>query len=179
MIHKSKPLIQDGNFVKYYPIVEIISSDLNFYISFKHVTALRRHWRGTVAHRPRYTATPVFIWSVSGYRTVPTSIRSTTRYEATYSSKSISCECIILMLLTFTDVTRNHGQLENVAIAKMYQIWARSINVRLSYWWLTTDFSSVFRECFNLSIGDLTGKRGNCECIATRGSPTPCSPYPL
>jgi len=25
----------------------------------------------------------------------------------------------------------------------MYQIWTRSINLRLSYWWLTTDFSSV------------------------------------
>ena len=26
------------------------------------------------------------------------------------------------------------------------QIWARSINPRLSYWWFTTDLSSVFRS---------------------------------
>ena len=30
-----------------------------------------------------------------------------------------------------------------------YQIWARSILLRLSYWRLTTDFSSVFRGCSN------------------------------
>ena len=36
-----------------------------------------------------------------------------------------------------------------------YQIWARSINLRLSYWWLTTDFSFILRGCSNLSIGDL------------------------
>ena len=37
----------------------------------------------------------------------------------------------------------------------MYQIWAWWINLRLSYWWLTTDFSSVFRGCSHLSIGNL------------------------
>ena len=43
--------------------------------------------------------------------------------------------------------------------------WARSVNPRLSYWWLTTDFSSDFRGCSNLSIGDL--KRSAQNLVGT------------
>ena len=58
----------------------------------------------------------------------------------------------------------------------MFQIWARSINVRLSYWRLTTDFSSTFTGCSNLSTGgDLKNAwtdlhqiwRGHCDVIPT------------
>jgi len=56
----------------------------------------------------------------------------------------------------------------------MYQIWARSINLWLSYWWLTTDFSSVFRGCSKLNIGLLKNALnvlhqvwwGHCKVIA-------------
>ena len=36
---------------------------------------------------------------------------------------------------------------------RMYQRWARLINPRLSYWWFTTYFLSVFRGCCNTGMG--------------------------
>ena len=40
-------------------------------------------------------------------------------------------------------------------------------------------FGSISTHVNRLRNTALTRKRGNCECIATRGSPTPRSPYPL
>jgi len=41
--------------------------------------------------------------------------------------------------------------------------------------WLTLHFSLMLTHSSTFA----TRKHGNCECIATRGNPTPCSPYPL
>jgi len=57
----------------------------------------------------------------------------------------------------------------------MFQIWTRSVDQRLSYWRLTSDFSFVFRRCSPTIRGDLKNAWtdlhqtwcDHCQVIAT------------